>query len=231
MRASRLPAVLLAALLLSALPLQPHAEDAATEEAAYVHAGLGAVERWEREVYGDTSRMAQVDLDSKLMSLLEELTRLHEVVKLPQALPHIKRLLRRHDVPERCGFAAGGMLAASLQRMELKNEAFAGYSMFFVRIENRTGAPLRGGEPAVVTLHLVDGSQATAETVDESHELYPQISRILGRFRPPARVAPAAEASFFAAFPRPGLTMRGLAYATLAYGGHRFVIKCYENLP
>lgn len=209
---------------------QPRAEDlAAINEAAFVHAGLGAIERWVKEVYGDTSRLEQIDLNSKLMALLEELTRLHEVAKLPPALPRIKQLLGKYDVPERYGFAAGGMLAAGIQRMDLKNEAFAGYSMFLVRMENRTGAPIGGGE-AEVTLHLLGGSQLSAEAISASHELYPQISRILSRFQAPAQIA-AAEASFIAAFPQAGLAMRDFAYATITYGDFRFVIKCYENLP
>jgi hypothetical protein len=233
MGVSRIPVILLTVLILAALPVQaqPRAEDsAATYETAFVHAGLGAIERWEREVYGDTSRLEQVDLNVKLMSLLEELTRLHEVAKLPPALPRIKRLLSQYQVPERYGFAAGGMLAAGIQRMDLKNEAFAGYSMFLVRMENRAGKPLDGGAAEVV-LHLLGGGQMNAEVISQSHELYPQVSRILSRFQAPAQIAPAAEASFIAAFPQPGLELGGLAYVTVTYGDFRFVIKCYENLP
>ena len=234
MGVTRLPAILLAVLILAALPVQaqPRAEvSAGLNEAAYVHAGLGAIERWERQVYGGTSRIEPVDLNSKLMALLEELTRLHEVSKLPPALPRIKRLLGQYEVPERYGFAAGGMLAAGLQRMDLKNEAFAGYSMFFVRIENRSGAPLSGGGGAEVVLHLPGGGQLSAESISKSHELYPQISRIMSRFQAPAQIAPATEASFIAAFPQAGLELSSLEYATVTYGDHRFVIKCYENLP
>jgi len=197
-------------------------------ESAYVQVGLAALEDWQRQL-GAPAVDAFTGLPQPPPGMVEELTRLYEVTKLPAARNRLVTVLNAFEVPTRYGFSHDGTLVASISRMELKREVFAAYSLFLVDIENRSGLPIPVRE---WELDLVkrDGSPAAIDRLTPAHPLYPALSRMVSGFSPPAVLRSGVINSFKIIVAHPQLTHRDLAYLRISFDGRRIVIKFYENL-
>jgi len=199
------------------------------DEDSYVQVSLAAIERWERLLYDGSAEFNEVDTNALTLSLLEDLTRLYEVTKLPVAREHILKLLRAYEVPARYGFSADGSLAASIALLELKNPVFDDYSIFLVNLENRSGVDLRVANWRL-TLATKDGAILTPDTLAETHPLYVHLKRGLAGFSPPEMLKAGSTASFKLVFSRSGLTPSAMKYFRADLDEMRVVVKFYENL-
>lgn len=198
-------------------------------EDGYVQVSLAAIERWERLLYSGSAELNEVDTNALALSLLEDLTRLYEVTKLPAAREHILRLLRAYEVSTRYGFAADGSLAASIARLELKRPEFNDYSMFLVNVENRSGMDLQitDWRFAIATK---DGATIMPDALAETHPLHMHLTRALAGFSPPETLKAGSTASFKLVFSRSGLTPAAMKYFRVDMDEMRVVVKFYENL-
>jgi hypothetical protein len=199
------------------------------DEDSYVQVSLAAIERWERLLYDGSVEFNEVDTNALTHSLLEDLTRLYEVTKLPTARAHILKLLKAYEVSTRYGFSADGSLAASIARLELKNPVFDDYSLFLVNVENRSGVDLRIADWRF-TLAVKDGAILIPDTLAETHPLHMHVKRGLAGFSPPETLKAGSTASLKLVFSRSGLTPSKMKYFRADLDDMRVVVKFYENL-
>ncbi len=226
------PAILAIAayILLTGTTNAPAKADALTEdEDGYVQVSLAAIERWERLLYDEAADLSTVDADAVALSLLEGLTRLYEVTRLPAAREHILRLLDAYDVPTRYGFSADGMLAASVVRLELKRPVFQPYSIFLVNVENRSGVNLQVSDWRFA-IALTDKSALRPEYLARTHPLHEALKNQLGSFRPPEILRAGSIASFKLVFAQEKLTPDKTRYFRIDLNECRIVVKFYEHL-
>jgi hypothetical protein len=202
---------------------------ATDDEDSYVQVSLAAIERWERLLYDESADLRAVDANVTALSLLEDLTRLYEVTKLPAAREHILRLLNAYRLARRYGFSADGMLAASVVRLELKRSVFRPYSIFLINIENRSGVDLQISDWRFV-LALTDERTLEPESLSEAHPLYPALQNQLGGFRPPGTLSAGRTASFKLVFGEEELTPEEVRYLRIDLDEYRIVVKFYEHL-
>lgn len=220
--AAALVAVFLA---LSIAPFTAGSQDDAS--AAFTQTSLSAIKRWEHLLYETKQEPAQAQIYA--VSMLERLTWIYEVDKVPAAMPHILRLLNTMGVESRYGFSRDGRIGAMITRMELMEPAFDDYSIFLINLENKS-AFLLDGSQCKLTFTLKDGEVLVPEDIVKGHPLFPRLERLADTFAPPQYVAPGATASFKAALAVPGVGPRELSYVSLEMGGHSVMIKFYENL-
>ncbi len=204
--------------------------DASTaDEDSYIQVSLAAIERWERLLYTDSVELSEIDTDVLTLSLLEDLTRLYEVTKLPDARERILKLLRAYEVSTRYGFSGDGMLAASIARLELKRTEFWDYSIFLVNIENRSGVdiPVSDWRFTIVTK---DDATILPDALNKTHPLYQRLRRALSGFSPPGMLRAGSTVSFKLVFSGSGLTPSTMKYFLVDLDEMRIVVKFYENL-
>ena len=209
-----------------------HTEERALElETGYVQVGLASIARWEGLLSDRANPLTGIDRRVVAESLLEELTRLCEVDKLPAAERHLKELLRREG-PEltRFGFDPSGSLCANVSGMRLMNPAFAKHTILLFRLENRSPFPLGSGGKTACELVTVDGARWQLEELTPKHPLYPDLSRMAAQFRMPDSLRPGTIASFELILNRPAVAEKDIAYLVLSFGDWRIVIKFYENI-
>jgi len=204
--------------------------DASTaDEDSCVQVSLAAVERWERLLFNGSAGFNEVDTNALTFSLLEDLTRLYEVTKLPAAREHILRLLQTYEVSTRYGFSADGTLAASIALLELKRPVFKDYSVFLVNVENRSGVDLQITDWRL-TIATKDGATIKPDALAETHPLYMHLKRGLAGFSPPEMLKAGSNVSFKLVFARSGLTPSAMKYFRVDMDEMRVVVKFYENL-
>ena len=199
------------------------------DEDSYIQVSLAAIERWERLLYDGQGEYNEVDTNALTQSLLEDLTRLYEVTKLPEAREHILKLLRAYEVPTRYGFSADGSLAASITLLELKRPVFDGYSIFLVNLENRSGVNLHIASWRFA-LAAKDGTVLTPDALTETHPLHTHLKRTLAGFNPPEVLRAGSISSFKLVFARSKLTPAEMKYFRADFDEMRIVVKFYENL-
>lgn len=200
-------------------------------ESGYVQSGLASIERWEGLLADTENPLAGIDRRVVVESLLEELTRLLEVDKLPAAKQHLLRLLHREG-PEfaRFAFHPSGSLSANVTRLKLRNPAFDKHTIFLFRFENRSPVQLRSGGKSGCELFTTDGASWQLEELTPQHSLYSNLKRMQGQFRMPEILPPGATVSFELILDRPGVTEQDIAYFLLSFGPWRIVIKFYDNI-
>lgn len=212
-------------LALSIAPFNAGSQEDAS--AAFTQTSLSAIKRWEHLLYETKQEPAQAQIYAT--SMLERLTWLYEVDKIPAAMPHMLKLLNSVGVESRYGFSHDGRIGAMITRMELMEPAFGDYSIFLVNLENKSAFTLDSSQ-CKLTFKLKDGTALAPESIVKGHPLFPRLERLTDTFRPPERVSPGATASFKAALAVPGIDQRQLSYVSLEMGGHSVMIKFYENL-
>ena len=195
--------------------------------AAFTQTSLSAIKRWEHLLYETKQEPAQAQIYATTM--LERLTWIYEVDKVPAAMPHILKLLNAMDVESRYGFSRDGRIGSMITRMELMESAFGGYSIFLLNLENKS-AFLLDSSQCKLTFTLKNGEVLVPENILKGHPLFPRLERLADTFAPPQHVSPGATASFKAALTEPGISPRELSYVSLEMGGHSVMIKLYENL-
>ncbi|MCD6283443.1 hypothetical protein J7J84_07615 [bacterium] len=199
------------------------------DEDAYVQVSLAAIARWERLLYSGSAKLNEVDTNSLVLSLLEDLTRLYEATKLPAAREHILRLLQACEMSTRYGFSGDGTLAASIVRLELKRPEFRDYSVFLLNVENRSGVDLRIQDWRF-TIATKDGATIKPDALTESHPLHTHLARALAGFGPPEMLKAGSTASFKLVFAGSGLAPSAMKYFRVDLDEMRIVVKFYENL-
>ena len=212
-------------LALSVAPFTAGSQEDAS--AAFTQTSLSAITRWEHLIYETKQEPAQVKIYAE--SMLERLTWIYEVDKVPAAMPHMLKLLNSVGVESRYGFSHDGRIGAMITRMELMEPAFGDYSIFLVNLENKSAFTLDSSQ-CKLTFTLKDGTALAPESIVKGHALFSRLERFADTFRPPERVLPGATASFKAALAAPGIGPGGLSYVSLEMGGHSVMIKFYENL-
>jgi hypothetical protein len=212
-------------LALSIAPFTAGSQEDAS--AAFTQTSLSAITRWEHLIYETKQEPAQVQIYAE--SMLERLTWIYEVDKVPAAMPHMLKLLGAVDVESRYGFSHDGRIGAMITRMDLMEPAFDNYSIFLINIENKSAFALDSSQ-CKLNFTLKDGKVLVPEDIVKEHPLFPRLERLAGTFRPPERVSPGATASFKSALAVPGIDQRQLSYVSLEMGGHSVMIKFYENL-
>jgi len=231
-------AIVLAAILPPLIGLPALANEARSEqreiqlESAFVQSGLAAIARWKAMLADSVHPLTGIDRRVVVESMLEEVTRLCEVDKLPFAEQHLRELLRREGREfSRFGFHPSGSLSANVTRLQLKNPAFENYTIFLFRLENRTPLELKSDGKAACRLVATNGASWELAELSPEHALYPHLSRMQAQFRMPDVVRRGAIASFELILNRPGITEEDIAYFLLTFGKWQIVIKFYENIP
>jgi len=199
----------------------------ASSYSSYLHSTLSSVNYWESRLE-DEENLTGIDRQVVKDSLLEGLTWLCEVGKLPQALPRIRKTLsEKRPQLLRFGFDGSGFYSANLTRLKLENPIFENYTVFLLRLENRSPFELVLEKPAL-TIFLTSGIPVSQVTLTDSHPLYPHLYRIAGSFFFPKKVSPGSVISVKAIFDG-RITEDKISYALVSFSGFNLAIKYYEN--
>ena len=195
---------------------------------SYLHSTLSSVNHWQRRLKNEKD-LAGIDRQVVRDSLLEGLTWLYEVGKLVQVLPRINKTLSE-GTPQlvRFGFDTSGFYSANLTRLELKKPIFDDYTLFLLRLENRSPYDLILEEPTL-TIFLTSGIPAREVKLTDTHPLYPHLRRIAGSFSFPQKVSPGSVISVKSIFDG-RITEDKISYALVSFSGFHLAIKFYENI-
>lgn len=129
------------------------------------------------------------------------------------------------------GIAADGRLAVMIDRLELRNEALAKYTVYLCTLESLTAQQLKHdpAAPAGLQCRLRQGGTLTAEVLTPDHELWPQIGQLAPTFDPPAELVPGSAVSFKQAFVLPAGHATDLAALELTWGAYALKLPVYSK--
>jgi hypothetical protein len=163
---------------------------------------------------------AQVDF----AAAAESLTGLFQLHGCLWAGPELRRLYARSDAPAlRLGYSPDGRVLLRVEPLELKNPAFASYSVLLCTFNSETARDVRDSGGHSLQLTLPGGKQLSAVKVTPSHPLWPQLSRQAEHFAPIGALPSGAGIAFkqLYAVPAGQLPLNACA-VSLDWGGYRF---------
>ncbi len=195
---------------------------------AYIHTSLSSVRHWQEKLR--SGNLESIDRDVIVESLVERLTWLLEVAKVPEAKEILVNLLKaERPIITRYGFHRSGMLSANVSKMLLRNPAYERYTLYIVRIENNSPFELFLKEKWDAYFVLKDGGKVKLQPLTRDHPLFQRLKRIRKSFTPPSLVGPRVIASV-------NLIADGrwsdeiISHLVLSLGDYTVVIKFYENV-
>lgn len=204
----------------------PTSEDALSS--SYLHLTLSSVRRWqdvlrEKEIEG-------IDRTVIVESLVEALTWLFEVAKLPQAVTELKKVLEKEaPVLTRFGFYPNFDFNADISRLVLKDPAYSGYTIYLLHIKNNTPFDVNLQPGVSSTIHLTNGTILGLKELKEDHPLYPKLKRMVKSFTAPRilRAGSTLSVNLIADSP---ILEKDILFVRVDFAGRSIVIKFYENI-
>jgi hypothetical protein len=146
------------------------------------------------------------------------------------AKPLLKEVYTHPDCPDlHIGFSADGRSSLRLEPLELRNPAFADYTIYLCTLQGNTALDLLGLEQGMMAVSLLDGSELTAQPLGPAHELWPHLERLAHTFEAPDALPSGAGIAFKQIFAVENLCRERISTVSLVWGNYRFVVPYYEN--
>jgi hypothetical protein len=137
------------------------------------------------------------DRDSAFGAAIESLVGLYQLHGCTWAVPMLREVYAKPHSPELfIGYSADGRVRLRCEEMELKNPAFASYTFYLVTLESHTARAINAGKLAPLSVHKRDGTKLTADKIDASHKLWPNLSGLKGTFEAPGLLPPVYGITF-----------------------------------
>src|SRR5438552_6163 len=125
------------------------------------------------------------------------LTALLQVHGCQWAAPELRQLYARKDAPPlRLGYSADGRIELRAEPLDLKNPAFAQYSVVLVTLTSHTARTLKDAGQASLALALPEGKAIPAPRIGPQHPLWKHLQRIAPTFATPALVPSGTGVAF-----------------------------------
>lgn len=167
---------------------------------------------------------------------LTALTGLYQLHGCTWARPRLIELYALPDCPSlHVGYSADGRLLLRVEKLDLRNPAFAGYAIYLCTFESHSSLDLAAHDTGALRFTLLDGTAVQAGVVDEQHPLWPNLKRMAATFRPAAVVYAGTGTAFKQAFVLlPGLPgvdspSGKVSAVSLAWGKYTINIPFYET--
>jgi hypothetical protein len=158
---------------------------------------------------------------------IDGLTALYQLHGLAWAKDKLDWLYAQPDCPALLtGYSADGRLYLRLQTLELRNPAFANYTVVLCQLGSHSAESfsLSQDQPRSLTLELTDGALLTAEEITPAHPLWPHLARQAEHCGILREVPSGFTPSCKQVFAVPGLSINQLAAVLLEWGSYSIEI-------
>jgi hypothetical protein len=163
--------------------------------------------------------------DIAYATAIDNLTALYQLHGLAWAKEKLDWLYVQPDCPALLtGYSADGRFYLRLQTLELRNPAFADYTVLLCQLASNSAQDLSVGEPRLLALELANGTCLPAEELNPLHPLWSKLSAVGGTFQVLSEVPSGFTPSFKQIFRVPGLSINGLAAVRFAWGPYTVTI-------
>ncbi len=170
------------------------------------------------------------DMEASLSAAIDAWTILWRSYGYQPAARKVRELsVLSPGINRHAGFTGGLNVEADATVMELKNPAYANYTMFLFRIVNRNYEVLPLAFTEVSVLDTA-GKWWRAEKLTETHPLWQNVKRLAATFEPEERALPGRVVSFKKVYASPNLTKGKIRLILLKAGEVEVEIPYLETL-
>lgn len=161
---------------------------------------------------------------------ISALTRLYQLHGCAWALRPLREVYTHPDCPDlHLACSADGRLELRIEPLELKNPAFADYTVYLCTMSSHTALNLTDAAGSALVIGLRDGTRLTAQRLSPDHALWIQLDRLADTFEPPVILPAGGGIAFKQLFAVPDLCPDDISKVSLEWGDYELSVPYYEN--
>lgn len=171
-----------------------------------------------------------IQRDVHFRDAITSLTALYQLAGCQWAENALLDVLSEQDAPKlRAGYSRDGRILAMVEPLDLKNEAFADYTIFLVSLDSNSGQILEGQLDSTLTCELTNGQTVKAHGLDETHPLWEKLSRSAHTFKPAGSLYPLSGFTFKQVYLASEIPFGSISSVSLLWGQYKLVVPYYST--